>query len=134
MLVPRKYFQLLCFAFFLYSLSKYWASLSPYRVDLADDAHSVTFLDHLGADAVGEPANSTLGFGAIFVVSASGSPRRERLIQAANVTEIDLVVPELPKWTEEDEAKFRSGLKEQDRDAGHGSIMAWFSHVHILKL
>ncbi|OJD35610.1 glycosyltransferase family 25 protein [Diplodia corticola] len=133
MLVPKKYVQLLSFVFFFSSLYVYCRNASnPYRL-AAPFSHVVGLSNHGDADVPG-PANSTLGFGAVYAVSATDSPRRARLIQAANVTEIDLTIPTLPQWTDDDEARFRDGLKEQDRGAGHGSIMAWFSHLHILNL
>lgn len=133
MLVPKKYAELFCFVFLFSCLYLYCRDSSyPYRLAVPL-GHVVGLSNHADADAP-EPANSTLGFGAIYAVSATDSPRRARLIQAANVTEIDLTIPTLPQWTADDETTFRAGLKEQDRDAGHGSIMAWFSHIHILKL
>lgn len=133
MLVPKKYVQLFCFVFFFSSLYLY-CTTSFYPHNLAVPlSHAVGLSHHADAD-VSEPANSTLGFGAVYAVSATNSPRRTRLIQAANVTEINLTIPSLPQWTADDETNFRAGLKEQDRDAGHGSIMAWLSHIHILNL
>lgn len=46
------------------------------------------------------PANSTLGFGAIIAVSHSQSPRRASLLWAAYLTNIDIVIPSQPDWTE----------------------------------
>ena len=77
------------------------------------------------------PANSTLGFGAVLVVSPLDSPRRHSLLQAANVTEIDLTIPDLPVWTEEDEARFRSAGPPTEMTKG--MIFAWMSHLHVLE-
>jgi hypothetical protein len=78
-----------------------------------------------------EPANSTLGFGTIYVVSgADGGERRHAIIQAANVTEIDLTIPQLPKWTDEDEKKFNEGIEPP---VSRGTVFAWMSHRLILE-
>jgi hypothetical protein len=75
-------------------------------------------------------ANATLGFGGLFVVSGADSPRRTNIIQAANVTQIELIIPEQRRWTEEDKAE----LKEKARvDNGIGSLLAWLAHIHVLK-
>jgi hypothetical protein len=76
------------------------------------------------------PTNSTLGFGAILVVSKDGSERRPALIQAANVTEIDLTIPAQPKWTDEDVKNFKNGPESK---MGTGSIMAWLGHHNALQ-
>jgi hypothetical protein len=74
-------------------------------------------------------ANSTLGFGAIVVVSRQGSHRRHSLVQAANVTDIDLTIPQQPVWTEGDLQRFIDG---QD-NAQRGSILAWLGHHNALR-
>lgn len=76
------------------------------------------------------PANSTLGFGAIFAVSGRGSPRRDHLIQSANVTGIDLTIPEQPQWTGKDEDEFRA---VGEAKMSSGSVFAWLSHDFTLK-
>ncbi|KAK7556835.1 hypothetical protein IWX49DRAFT_13061 [Phyllosticta citricarpa] len=76
------------------------------------------------------PVNSTLGFGAIYVVSKENSPRRKGLLQAANVTEIDLTLPVQPQWTLEDEDNFRL---PENSTLGRGSLLAWLGHLHSLK-
>jgi hypothetical protein len=75
------------------------------------------------------PANSTLGFGAILVVSKEGSSRRPGLLQAANVTDIDLTIPKQPTWTDEQVDAFRNGEEAGTR----GSIMAWMGHHNALR-
>ena len=50
------------------------------------------------------PANFTLGFGAVLAALPLDFPYCHSLLQVANVTEIDLTIPDLPVWTEEDEA------------------------------
>ncbi|KAF2182018.1 glycosyltransferase family 25 protein [Zopfia rhizophila CBS 207.26] len=76
------------------------------------------------------PANKTLGFGAVVVVSKEGSSRRHSLLQAANVTDIDLTIPLQPKWTDEDVEKFRDGGENK---ATRGSILAWMGHHNALR-
>ena len=71
------------------------------------------------------PANATLGFGALVVVSGADSPRLDRLIQAANVTGVELQVPLQPKWTDQDVDNFRNSTFS---DIGIGSILAWLAH------
>ena len=76
------------------------------------------------------PANRTLGFGAVVVVSKTGSERRPSLLQAANVTDIDLTIPKQPRWTEGDLTRFRNG---QENDVQRGSMLAWLGHRHALQ-
>lgn len=76
------------------------------------------------------PANRTLGFGAVIVVSREGSRRRHSLLQAVNVTDIDVVIPQQPHWTEDDLVKFQNG----QRDGAHrGSMLAWLGHRSALQ-
>ena len=46
--------------------------------------------------------NATLGFGGLWAVSGPGSPRRNHLEQAAEVTGLELTIPVQPVWTDED--------------------------------
>ena len=73
--------------------------------------------------------NSTLGFGAVLAVSKDGSKRRHSLVQAANVTDIDLTIPYQPEWTEGDVEKFIDGKEHAQK----GSILAWLGHRNALK-
>ncbi len=82
------------------------------------------------ADEPLKPANSTLGYGRIYVISTPDSPRRKLLVHAANVTEMDLTIPVQPQWTEEDQDKFR--LRENST-LGRGSLLAWLGHLHALR-
>ncbi|KAK5988723.1 hypothetical protein PT974_10212 [Cladobotryum mycophilum] len=75
-------------------------------------------------------SNSTIGFGRIYVVSQHGSPRRKSIIQAANVTELQLNIPAQPKWTDSDERNFRL---PKDSSIGKGSLLAWLGHIHALQ-
>ena len=87
-----------------------------------------------GQAAPGSPAdvtsaNSTLGFGAIVVVSKDGSSRLPAMIQAANVTGLDLTIPSQPTWTDDDVATFRNGIDAAKR----GSILAWMGHRNAME-
>ncbi|KAJ4343522.1 hypothetical protein N0V87_000289 [Didymella glomerata] len=75
------------------------------------------------------PSNSTLGFGAVIVVSKDGSERRHALLQSANVTDIDLTIPAQPQWTEGDVQRFINGQDNVQR----GSILAWLGHHNALR-
>lgn len=75
------------------------------------------------------PANRTLGFGAVVVVSSNGSDRRHSLVQAANVTDFDLTIPQQPDWTEGDVQRFINGQDNVQR----GSILAWLGHHNALR-
>ncbi|KAF1945922.1 hypothetical protein EJ02DRAFT_368248 [Clathrospora elynae] len=75
------------------------------------------------------PANRTLGFGAVVVVSKDGSDRRHPLLQAANVTDFDLTIPQQPVWTEGDVQRFINGQENAQR----GSILAWLGHHNALR-
>jgi hypothetical protein len=75
------------------------------------------------------PANATLGFGAVVVVSKEGSERRHALVQAANVTDVQLTIPRQPEWTEGDVQRFINGQENAQR----GSVLAWLGHHHALR-
>lgn len=77
------------------------------------------------------PANSTLGFGAIFAVSPHYSPRRPSLLWAANLTGLDIVIPELPNWSVGDVEAFKA--KDRQSTVSVGSAKAWLGHLEILK-
>jgi len=79
------------------------------------------------------PASSTLGFGGILAVSGKGSPRRSKLEQMANVTGLDITIPDMPEWTEEDIANFTKALAYDGRETGRGSKLSWLSHNHVLE-
>ncbi|RCI09454.1 hypothetical protein L249_3731, partial [Ophiocordyceps polyrhachis-furcata BCC 54312] len=74
--------------------------------------------------------NSTLGFGRIYAVSKAGSPRRGRLIRAANVTELHITIPLQPEWTAHDLDGFR--LREGSV-ISNGSALAWLGHLYALR-
>ncbi|KAF2816535.1 uncharacterized protein BDZ99DRAFT_407432, partial [Mytilinidion resinicola] len=81
-------------------------------------------------DPVLESANSTLGFGAVIAVSHAKSSRRKDLIFAANLTGIDLTIPDQPVWTDRDLRSFRS---PENSRIGKGSALAWMGHLYALK-
>ncbi|KAI7373394.1 hypothetical protein KC328_g16648, partial [Hortaea werneckii] len=74
-----------------------------------------------------EPANATLGFGAVVAVSRAGSPRRDGLLLASNITEIDITIPTQPKWTDKDVKNLRA---EKDSTITKGSALAWLGHLN----
>ncbi|KAF2122701.1 hypothetical protein BDV96DRAFT_639269 [Lophiotrema nucula] len=76
------------------------------------------------------PANRTLGFGAVVVVSSETSSRRHSLTQAANITDIELTIPAQPEWTQGDVEKLRN---TQDDHVQRGSMLAWLGHHNALK-
>jgi hypothetical protein len=73
-------------------------------------------------------ANATLGYGHIIAISGPESPRREGLIQAANVTGLHIDIPSQPVWGEEDIA----GFKNDGSQMGRGSVLAWMGHLNAL--
>jgi len=76
------------------------------------------------------PANGTLGFGAIAAVSRATSERRDGLVLAANITEIDITIPLQPVWTDEDLANIRA---ENNSRITNGSALAWLGHHNVLR-
>ncbi|KAK6432784.1 hypothetical protein LTR95_011044 [Oleoguttula sp. CCFEE 5521] len=90
-------------------------------------AHSIT--NSLRPLDTGAHANKTLGFGAIIAVSRPSSPRREGLIRAANITDIDITIPDQPQWSEEDIAKLRAA---ENSTITRGSALAWLGHLNAL--
>ncbi|KAF1951634.1 hypothetical protein CC80DRAFT_575190 [Byssothecium circinans] len=75
-------------------------------------------------------ANSTLGFGAVLAISAATSKRRAGLLWAANLTGIEIVIPEQPVWTDEELKAFK---KKEESRIDKGSAMAWLGHLNALK-
>lgn len=75
------------------------------------------------------PANATLGFGAVVAVSHSTSPRRRALVFAANMTSIDLTIPDQPVWTDADLEAFHSPKGSRIKK---GSALAWMGHLNAL--
>lgn len=79
-----------------------------------------------------QPANATLGFGGLYVVSGPGSPRRRHIEEAAAVTELELRIPQQATWTDEDVRNFRPANEEESRVLT-GSVKAWLSHHIVLR-
>ncbi|EKG17971.1 hypothetical protein MPH_04779 [Macrophomina phaseolina MS6] len=128
MLVARKHLQLLSALFFTCCILVYYRELfHPYVYRSPPEPAAP---EHVNWDG---PANATLGFGAVIVVSGPGSPRRAKIIQASNVTEISLTIPEQPEWTDQHLQNFTDAMKWGGRDTGRGSALAWLSHDHALK-
>ncbi|KAF2203280.1 hypothetical protein GQ43DRAFT_367291 [Delitschia confertaspora ATCC 74209] len=121
MLVPRKrpivFLAVFVFLFALYTYHRETGLIYPKFSDTSLDIPD------------NSPANKTLGFGAILVVSKEGSSRRHGLLQAANVTDIELTIPKQPSWTEEEIDTFRNGIDK----AARGSILAWMGHHNALR-
>lgn len=99
-----------------------------YRSEDADRIYE-QWLSSIESRPVKLPANRTLGFGAVVVVSKDASARRHSLVQAANVTDFDVTIPQQPDWTEGDVQRFING---QDR-VQRGSILAWLGHHNALR-
>lgn len=76
------------------------------------------------------PSNSTLGFGTIIAVSHVQSPRRPALLWAANLTDLEIVIPEQREWTEGDLQEFRAN---ESSTISRGSALAWLGHLNALK-
>jgi hypothetical protein len=76
------------------------------------------------------PANSTLSFGAIIAVSHARSPRRPGLLWAANLTDLDIGIPEQPEWTVGEVEEFKA---KEGSSISSGSAKAWLGHLHALK-
>lgn len=85
-----------------------------------------------GGKSTSTPANATLGFGGLYVVSGPGSPRRAHLEEAAAVTELELTIPEQMTWTDADVRNFRPENESESRVLT-GSVKAWLSHHLVLR-
>lgn len=77
-----------------------------------------------------DAANSTLWFGGIYAVSRMGSPRRQSLLAAANLTRLEISVPEQPKWDYEDARRLRAPVNST---LNRGSAYAWLGHLNVLE-
>lgn len=76
------------------------------------------------------PANSTLGFGAVYVVSRPDSPRRHSLRNAAILTSLDITIPIQPIWTDGDVASIQAS---ENSTIDRGSVLAWLGHQNALQ-
>ncbi|CAI9628399.1 unnamed protein product [Alternaria burnsii] len=86
-------------------------------------------LSHEQISLILPQANSTLGFGAILALSHPSSPRRQRLLWAANLTDIEIVIPEQKEWEVNDTER----LKAKESSLSPGSAKAWLGHLEVLK-
>lgn len=93
---------------------------------------SAAGISAFGRKSAIRPANATLGFGALYVVSGPGSPRRQHLEEAAAVTELALKIPDQATWTDQDVRDFRPA-NEADTRVLTGSVKAWLSHHLVLR-
>ncbi|QDS68839.1 hypothetical protein FKW77_007120 [Venturia effusa] len=116
-------------AFFLYfnlrHLHRTIATLLPVHRHLGSDERLQvsSHLDH-------GPANATLGFGGIIAVSKRDSHRRSSLLHAANLTGIDILIPDQPVWTDADVQSIKT---KKMSVISRGSAMAWLGHLNALK-
>jgi hypothetical protein len=74
--------------------------------------------------------SSLIQFGAVIAVSRQQSSRREGLLLAANITELDITIPVQPLWTDEDVWKLRA---ENVSSLTRGSALAWLGHLNALQ-
>jgi len=118
MLTPRSTGLYLLFALLVFALYVY--------LQTSESSSSSSF----SFSTKNSVANATLGFGSIYVVSGPGSPRRDGLIQSANVTELEFTIPSLPDWTDRQVKDFRDDSEKSV--IKNGSIKAWLSHNVIL--
>ncbi|KAF2871347.1 hypothetical protein BDV95DRAFT_495105, partial [Massariosphaeria phaeospora] len=69
-------------------------------------------------------------FGVVLAVSHAKSPRREGLLYAADLTGINITIPEQPVWTKDD----LDGFKSTERSRiSRGSALAWMGHLNALE-
>ena len=66
----------------------------------------------------------------MIAVSREGSSRREGLLLASNITEIDITIPQQPPWTDHDVDRLRA---EKDSRISKGSALAWLGHLNALQ-
>ncbi|KAI9696152.1 MAG: hypothetical protein M1820_008293 [Bogoriella megaspora] len=75
-------------------------------------------------------ANSTLGFGALVAVSKAESARREGLLFAANITGLDITIPDQKEWNDDD---IMDLVTPEGSTMNRGSAMAWLGHLNALR-
>lgn len=80
--------------------------------------------------SIPDPANTTLGFGGIYAVSRKGSPRRQSLMNAASLTNLDIAIPVQPTWTEKDIASIQA---PENSTLDRGSALAWLGHRNAIE-
>jgi hypothetical protein len=74
--------------------------------------------------------SSLIQFGAVIAVSRQQSSRREGLLLAANITELDITIPVQPLWTDKDVWKLRA---KNVASLTRGSALAWLGHLNALQ-
>jgi hypothetical protein len=125
MLLPKS----LCRVRPIKAISIFIFILCVVRIFISNQSFSFSRYNSSESELTTSSSNSTLGFGQIYVISREDSPRRKNIIQAANVTELQLSIPIQPIWTEQDEHNFRL---DQGSSIGKGSLLAWFGHLNAL--
>lgn len=86
--------------------------------------------DQRYGDDVNRPANATLGFGRIIAISTRTSHRRTSLSLSADLTGLEISIPDQPVWTDADLANFKS---KKHSVIPKGSALAWMGHLNALK-
>lgn len=74
--------------------------------------------------------SSIFQFGAVIAVSRQQSARRDGLLLAANITELDITIPVQPLWTDDDVSQLRA---ENVSSLTRGSALAWLGHLNALR-
>jgi hypothetical protein len=69
-------------------------------------------------------------FDGIIAVSKKDSHRRSSLIHAANLTGIEILIPDQPLWTDEDVESVKT---DELSLISRGSAMAWLGHLNALR-
>lgn len=75
------------------------------------------------------PSNSTLGFSTILAVYSPSSPRLPTLTCAANLIDLEIIIPPQPLRTDADIEYFRA---KQHGALSRGSALAWLGHLDAL--
>ncbi|KAF2673915.1 hypothetical protein BT63DRAFT_451970 [Microthyrium microscopicum] len=81
-------------------------------------------------DERNKAANATLGFGRIIAVSTRTSHRRTSLSISADLTGLEISIPDQPAWTDADLANFKAKNKSMIKK---GSALAWMGHLNALR-
>lgn len=76
------------------------------------------------------PANATLGFGTILIISRPHSHRLPGLLWAANLTDLLIEVPSQPDWIKDSLHSLRI---DSGSSMSEGSALAWLGHLHALR-
>ncbi len=76
----------------------------------------------------------TAQFHAILALSTGTSWRQEGLLAAARLTDLDIVIPQQPSWSEEFVSAFQRFGEPNAIRPNRGSALAWLAHLDMLKL